>query len=70
MQIQFAKRQDVVPITPDYIAREETRLRRSNTTSNRRCGLRANKSRAVNLLRRRRSSTARCPQWIHRMDCG
>jgi cyclopropane-fatty-acyl-phospholipid synthase len=27
MQIQLAKRQDVVPITRDYIAREETRLR-------------------------------------------
>ena len=27
MQIQLAKRQDVVPITRDYIAREEARLR-------------------------------------------
>ena len=27
MQIQFTKRQDVVPITRDYIAREEERLR-------------------------------------------
>jgi cyclopropane-fatty-acyl-phospholipid synthase len=27
MQIQLTKRQDVVPITRDYIAREEARLR-------------------------------------------
>jgi len=27
MQIQITKRQDVVPLTRDYIMREETRLR-------------------------------------------
>ena len=42
MQIQLTKRQDVVPITRDYIVREEARLRALEGGSARRCGSRAN----------------------------
>ena len=34
-QIQMTKRQDIVPLTRDYIAREETRLRGLESTA---CG--------------------------------
>ena len=42
MQIQLTKRQDVVPLTRDYIAREEARLRTLEAASGRRCGWPAN----------------------------
>jgi len=42
MQIQIAKRQDVVPVTRDYIAREETRCPSSRAASARRCDSPAN----------------------------
>ncbi len=37
-QLQLTKRQGVVPMTRDYIARESARLRASKAASGRRCG--------------------------------
>ena len=47
-QIQLTKRQDAVPLTRDYIAREEARLRElENGAARRRCGSPANSPRAL-----------------------
>ncbi len=55
MQIQLTKRQDVVPITRDYIPREEAGCARSNAASARRCGSPANNP-AFQRQRSRRTS--------------
>ena len=46
-QIQLAKRQGVVPMTRDYIAREEARLRAREGGAARRCGSPASSARPL-----------------------
>ena len=53
-QIQLTKRQDVVPITRDYIGREEDRLRALESGRRRRCALRASRTPHREILSLRR----------------
>ena len=62
-QIQLTKRQGVVPMTRDYIAREDAAAcARSKAASRRRCGWPANRS-------RNRIAAAAIP-WVKRLRCG
>ena len=58
IQIQLTKRQGVVPLTRDYIAREEARLRAGEGGSGRRCGSRASRFVRIGGYRRQRQASS------------